>query len=256
MSPPLLQARSIAKHFGALQALTDVDLDIHAGQVLAILGDNGAGKSTFIKILSGAYEASAGTLLLDGAPVHFASPQDAADAGIATIFQELALSENLSIAENVFLGRELVQRVLGVPFLRRREMKQRVAELLRDLDAHVTDTDAAVGSLSGGQRQAVAISRALNLNARLVIMDEPTAALAVAETRKVLQLIRRLAGGGRAVILISHNMHDVFEVADRIVVFRRGRKIAERLRLATDPEEIVSFITGAHPDVRALEMQG
>ena len=199
---------------------------------------------------------SAGTLLLDGAPVRFVSPQDAADAGIATIFQELALSENLSIAENVFLGRELVQRVLGVPFLRRREMKQRVAELLRDLDAHVTDTDAAVGSLSGGQRQAVAISRALNLNAHLVIMDEPTAALAVAETRKVLQLIRRLAGGGRAVILISHNMHDVFEVADRIVVFRRGRKIADRLRSATDPEEIVSFITGAHPDVRALETQG
>jgi ABC-type sugar transport system ATPase subunit len=256
MSPPLLQARSIAKRFGALQALTDVDLDIHAGEVLAILGDNGAGKSTFIKILSGAYEASDGALVLDGAPVHFDSPQDAADAGIATIFQELALSENLSIAENVFLGRELVRQVLGVPFLRRREMKQRVAELLRNLDAHVTDADAAVGSLSGGQRQAVAISRALNLNARLVIMDEPTAALAVAETRKVLQLIRRLAGGGRAVILISHNMHDVFEVADRIVVFRRGRKIAERLRSATDPEEVVSFITGAHPDVRALEMQG
>jgi ABC-type sugar transport system ATPase subunit len=224
--------------------------------VLAILGDNGAGKSTFIKILSGAYEASDGTLLLDGAPVRFASPQDAADVGIATIFQELALSENLSIAENVFLGRELVQRVLGVPFLRRREMKQRVAELLRDLDAHVTNAEAAVGSLSGGQRQAVAISRALNLNARLVIMDEPTAALAVAETRKVLQLIRRLADGGRAVILISHNMHDVFEVADRIVVFRRGRKIAERLRSTTDPEEVVSFITGAHPDVRALETLG
>jgi ABC-type sugar transport system ATPase subunit len=256
MSPPLLQARSIAKHFGALQALTDVDLDIYAGEVLAILGDNGAGKSTFIKILSGAYEASDGTLLLDGAPVRFASPQDAADVGIATIFQELALSENLSIAENVFLGRELVQRVLGVPFLRRREMKQRVAELLRDLDAHVTNAEAAVGSLSGGQRQAVAISRALNLNARLVIMDEPTAALAVAETRKVLQLIRRLADGGRAVILISHNMHDVFEVADRIVVFRRGRKIAERLRSTTDPEEVVSFITGAHPDVRALETLG
>jgi ABC-type sugar transport system ATPase subunit len=255
MSAPLLQARSISKHFGALQALTDVDLDIHEGEVLAILGDNGAGKSTFIKILSGAYEASVGTLLLDGAPVQFASPQDAADAGIATIFQELALSENLSIAENVFLGRELVQRVLGVPFLRKREMKQRVAELLRDLDAHVTDAEAAVGSLSGGQRQAVAISRALNLNARLVIMDEPTAALAVAETRKVLQLIRRLADSGRAVILISHNMHDVFEVADRIVVFRRGRKIAERLRSETDPEEVVSFITGAHPDVRVLETQ-
>ncbi|HEY1780837.1 MAG TPA: ATP-binding cassette domain-containing protein [Roseiarcus sp.] len=255
MTTPLLQARSITKRFGALQALADVDVDIHAGEVLAILGDNGAGKSTFIKILSGAYGPSAGTLLLDGAPVSFVSPQDAADVGIATIFQELALSENLSIAENVFLGRELVRRVLGVPFLKRQAMKQKVAELLHTLEAHISDPEAAVGSLSGGQRQAVAISRALNLNARLVIMDEPTAALAVAETRKVLQLIRRLAEGGRAVILISHNMHDVFEVADRIVVFRRGRKIAERRRSETDPEEVVSFITGAHPDVRALEMQ-
>ena len=255
MTTPLLQARSITKRFGALQALVDVDVDIHTGEVLAILGDNGAGKSTFIKILSGAYEPSAGTLLLDGAPVSFASPQDAADVGIATIFQELALSENLSIAENVFLGRELVRRVLGVPFLKRQAMKQKVAELLHTLEAHISDPEAAVGSLSGGQRQAVAISRALNLNARLVIMDEPTAALAVAETRKVLQLIRRLAEGGRAVILISHNMHDVFEVADRIVVFRRGRKIAERRRSETDPEEVVSFITGAHPDVRALENQ-
>jgi ABC-type sugar transport system ATPase subunit len=255
MTTPLLQARSISKRFGALQALADVDVDINAAEVLAILGDNGAGKSTFIKILSGAYEPSAGTLLLDGAPVSFASPQDAADVGIATIFQELALSENLSIAENVFLGRELVRRVLGVPFLKRQAMKQKVAELLNTLEAHISDPEAAVGSLSGGQRQAVAISRALNLNARLVIMDEPTAALAVAETRKVLQLIRRLAEGGRAVILISHNMHDVFEVADRIVVFRRGRKIAERRRSETDPEEVVSFITGAHPDVRALEMQ-
>jgi ABC-type sugar transport system ATPase subunit len=255
MSPPLLQARSITKRFGALQALADVDVDIHSGEVLAILGDNGAGKSTFIKILSGAYEPSAGMLLLDGAPVTFASPQDAADRGIATIFQELALSENLSIAENVFLGRELVRRVLGVPFLKRQAMKQKVNELLHSLEAHISDPDATVGSLSGGQRQAVAISRALNLNARIVIMDEPTAALAVAETRKVLQLIRRLAEGGCAVILISHNMHDVFEVADRIVVFRRGRKIAERRRSETDPEEVVSFITGAHPDVRALETQ-
>ena len=255
MTTPLLQARSITKRFGALQALVDVDVDIHTGEVLAILGDNGAGKSTFIKILSGAYEPSAGTLLLDGTPVSFASPQDAADVGIATIFQELALSENLSIAENVFLGRELVRRVLGVPFLKRQAMKQKVAELLHTLEAHISDPEAAVGSLSGGQRQAVAISRALNLNARLVIMDEPTAALAVAETRKVLQLIRRLAEGGRAVILISHNMHDVFEVADRIVVFRRGRKIAERRRSETDPEEVVSFITGAHPDVKALENQ-
>ena len=255
MGQPLIEARSISKRFGALRALTDVNLEIRAGEVLALLGDNGAGKSTFVKVLSGAHPASEGELLVDGKTVKFASPQDAADAGIATIFQELALSENLSIAENVFLGRELTRSVLGIPFLKRREMKRRVAGLLEELEAHITDPEAPVGSLSGGQRQAVAICRALNLDARLVIMDEPTAALAVAETRKVLQLVRRLADSGRAVVLISHNMHDVFEVADRIAVFRRGRKIAERARSATDPEEVVSLITGAHPDVRALEMQ-
>ena len=256
MPAPLLEARAISKRFGALQALGDVDIEIRSGEVLALLGDNGAGKSTFIKVLSGAHRPSAGELLMDGRPLEFASPQDATGAGIATIFQELALSENLSIAENVFLGRELVRRVLGIPFLKRGAMRREVERLLAGLDAHVSDPAAAVGSLSGGQRQAVAICRALNLDARLVIMDEPTAALAVAETRKVLQLVRRLADGGRAVVLISHNMHDVFEVADRIAVFRRGRKIAERRRVETDPEEVVSLITGAHPDVRALEARG
>lgn len=253
MNEPLIEARGISKRFGALGALSDVDLEIRSGEVLALLGDNGAGKSTFIKVLSGAHGPSGGELLMDGRPIAFASPQDAAVAGIATIFQELALSENLSIAENVFLGRELVCRVLGVPFLKRAAMKREVKKLLAELDAHISDPEAPVGSLSGGQRQAVAICRALNLNARLVIMDEPTAALAVAETRKVLELVRRLADGGRGVVLISHNMHDVFAVADRIAVFRRGRKIAERRRADTDPEEVVSLITGAHPDVRALE---
>jgi len=250
---PLLSVRGIAKRFGALTALTGVDLDIRAGEVLALLGDNGAGKSTFVKILAGAQPQTEGEIRLDDAPIAFASPQDAAAAGIATIFQELALSENLSIAENVFLGRELVRRVAGIPFLQRRAMKRRVVTLLTELDAHISDPEAPVGSLSGGQWQAVAICRALNVNARLVIMDEPTAALAVAETRKVLALTRRLAERGCAVVLVSHNIADVFEVADRMVVFRRGRKIAERQRAATNPEEIVSFITGAHPDLRALE---
>lgn len=249
----LLTARGVGKRFGALTALVDVDLDIRTGEVLAVVGDNGAGKSTFIKILAGAHPASEGDIRMDGEAIDFASPQDAASAGIATIFQELALSENLSISENVYLGREIVRRVGGIPFLQRAEMKRRVAELLTELDAHISDPDATVGSLSGGQRQAVAICRALNLKARLVIMDEPTAALAVAETRKVLNLTRRLADRGCAVVLISHNITNVLEVADRIVVFRRGRKIAERERQATDPEEVVSLITGAHPDVRALE---
>jgi ABC-type sugar transport system ATPase subunit len=253
MTASLLRAAGIGKRFDGLTALTAVDMDINAGEVLALLGDNGAGKSTFVKVLAGAHAPTSGELLIDGRPVSFSSPKDAAQAGIATIFQELALSENLSIAENVFLGRELKRSVLGIPFLRRREMRQRVDKLIDELDAHISDPNAAVGSLSGGQRQAVAICRALNLNARVVIMDEPTAALAVAETRKVLSLTRKLAERGCAVVLISHNISDVFEVADRMVVFRRGRKVAERRRDATDPEEIVSLITGAHPDVRALE---
>ncbi|RUV21783.1 sugar ABC transporter ATP-binding protein [Mesorhizobium sp. M7A.F.Ca.US.011.01.1.1] len=253
MTEPFLVARNIAKRFGALTALANVDLEIRSGEVLALLGDNGAGKSTFIKILAGAHPPSDGELVIEGNPVAFHSPKDAAASGIATIFQELALSENLSIAENVFLGRELKRSILGIPFLKRKEMRQRVDGLLKELDAHISDPEAPVGSLSGGQRQAVAICRALNLNARLVIMDEPTAALAVAETRKVLALTRRLAARGCAVVLISHNISEVFEVADRIVVFRRGRKVAERLAADTDHEEVVSLITGAHPDVRALE---
>ncbi|MCM2474945.1 sugar ABC transporter ATP-binding protein [Rhizobium sp. CG5] len=253
MTVPFLRATGITKRFGALTALKGVDLEINGGEVLALLGDNGAGKSTFIKILAGAHPQSDGELLVEGQPVQFASPKDAASSGIATIFQELALSENLSISENVFLGRELKRSVLGVPFLKRKAMREKVDGLLYELDAHISDPEAPVGSLSGGQRQAVAICRALNLNARLVIMDEPTAALAVAETRKVLQLTRKLAERGCAVVLISHNIADVFEVADRMVVFRRGRKVAERRKEETNPEEIVSLITGAHPDVRALE---
>jgi ABC-type sugar transport system ATPase subunit len=253
MTVPFLRATGITKRFGALTALKGVDLEINGGEVLALLGDNGAGKSTFIKILAGAHPQSDGELLVEGQPVLFASPKDAANSGIATIFQELALSENLSISENVFLGRELKRSVLGVPFLKRKAMRDKVDGLLHELDAHISDPEAPVGSLSGGQRQAVAICRALNLNARLVIMDEPTAALAVAETRKVLQLTRKLAERGCAVVLISHNIADVFEVADRMVVFRRGRKVAERRKEDTNPEEIVSLITGAHPDVRALE---
>ncbi|WP_136616228.1 MULTISPECIES: ATP-binding cassette domain-containing protein [Mesorhizobium] len=253
MTETFLVARNIAKRFGALTALANVDLEIRSGEVLALLGDNGAGKSTFIKILAGAHPPSDGELVIEGHPVAFHSPKDAAASGIATIFQELALSENLSIAENVFLGRELKRSIFGIPFLKRKEMRQRVDGLLKELDAHISDPEAPVGSLSGGQRQAVAICRALNLNARLVIMDEPTAALAVAETRKVLALTRRLAARGCAVVLISHNISEVFEVADRIVVFRRGRKVAERLAADTNHEEVVSLITGAHPDVRALE---
>jgi ABC-type sugar transport system ATPase subunit len=246
-------ARGIGKRFGALTALRDVDVDIRTGEVLALLGDNGAGKTTFVKVLAGAHGPSEGVLRIGGRDVRFGSPRDAADHGVATIYQELALSENLMVAENIFLGHEIVRRVLGVPFLQRGAMRTRVRALLAELDAHIPDITSPVGSLSGGQRQAVAIARALNLEAKLIIMDEPTAALAVAETRKVLDLTRRLAESGRAVVIVSHNIADVFEVADRMVVFRRGRKIAERTRAQTDPDEIVALITGAHPDARVAD---
>lgn len=249
----IVRARGITKRFGALTALAGVDMDIRAGEVTALLGDNGAGKSTFVKVLAGAHPATDGTLEVGGETVRFNSPKEAAEYGIATIYQELALSENLTVTENVFLGHELTRKVLGLPFLRMREMHSHVAGLLKTLDAHIHDTRALVGGLSGGQRQAVAISRALNLEARVVIMDEPTAALAVAETRKVLALARRLAEQGCAVVLISHNIADVFEVSDRMAVFRRGHKIAERTHAETNPDEIVSLITGAHPDARALD---
>jgi ABC-type sugar transport system ATPase subunit len=257
VATPILEVRGIGKRFGAVTALAGVDLALEAGEVVALVGDNGAGKSTFIKILSGAHAPSDGEMLVGGRAVSFASPQDASAAGIATTYQELALAENLTVTENVFLGREPTTRLLGlVPILKRGRMRDRVRALVDGLDAHIPDMDAPVGTLSGGQRQAVAIARALELEARLVIMDEPTAALAVAETRKVLSLIRRLREQGRAVLLISHNIADVFDVADRIVVFRRGRKVAERRRAETDPEDIVALITGAHPSLRASEATG
>ena len=246
IASPLVRAQGIGKSFAGIQALVDLDLEIRHGEVHALLGDNGAGKSTFVKILSGAFAPTSGTLIIDDHPVSFHSPQDALHAGIATIFQELALSENLSVVENVYLGREIVRRVLGFPFLQRSRMRQRVTSLLEELDAHLPNPDVLIGSLSGGQRQAAAICRALNLEAKLVIMDEPTAALAVAETRKVLALIRRLASRGCAVLLISHNISDVFQVADRMTIFRRGRKIVDLVKEETTPEEVVAYITGAH----------
>ncbi|HLH51472.1 MAG TPA: ATP-binding cassette domain-containing protein [Roseiarcus sp.] len=254
MKAAVIEARGIAKQFGAVKALSDIDLTVNEGEVVAIVGDNGAGKSTFIKILAGAHPPSSGRLFLDGEEVAFKSPQDAAAKGVATTYQELALAENLSVYENVFLGREMTARFLGfIPILRRGAMRDRVDHLIRRLDAHIPDPGVPVSTLSGGQRQATAIARALELDARLVIMDEPTAALAVAESRKVLALIRRLRDQGKAVVLISHNIADVFEVSDRIAIFRRGRKVAERETGNTNPEEIVAFITGAHASVRGQE---
>ena len=243
-----LQTRGLSKHFGAVVALHDLNLRIGLREVVALVGDNGAGKSTLVKLLSGAHLPSSGEIAVNNQVVTIDSPAKARSFGIATIFQELALVENLAVYENIFLGREMLRPVFGLPIMDRRRMRERVSGLLENLGAHISSPSALISELSGGQRQAVAIARALNLETRLVIMDEPTAALAVVESRKVLNLIDQLRQNGNGVLLVSHNLTDVFEVADRIVVLRRGRKVADVLRLRTNPEEIVGWITGAKSD--------
>jgi len=242
---PLLEVRHLSKSFGAVQALKDVSLSIGAGEVVALAGDNGAGKTTLIKAISGVYPQSGGDILLDGQPVRFASPQEARDRGIETIYQDLALADNLTIGANIFLGREPMRKALGfLPVLDRRKMAQAARETMALLDFHVSRMDAPVSNFSGGQRQAVAIGRAVYWNARVLIMDEPTAALGVPEQRKVISLIHQLKAQGRGVIFISHNLQDIFAVADRIIVLRRGVEAGERRISETTHEEVVRLMVG------------
>lgn len=240
-----LRMRGIVKTFGGVVALNGVDFEVEPGEVMALVGDNGAGKSTLIKILAGAFEPDEGTTELDGERVAFKSPQDAWNRGIATIYQELALAGKMMIPDNIFLGRELERRILGIRFLDRRAMRRRTTELLEALDVQVPSLDVWVEFLSGGQRQGVAIARALNIDADLIVMDEPTAALAIVEVRKVLQFIARLRAQGKSVILISHNIQDVFAASDRITVLRQGRCAGVRKTAETTPEEIIGLMTGA-----------
>ena len=242
---PLLRLRAVAKSYGAVEALRGVDLDVQAGDVLALCGDNGAGKSTLIKILSGAHAPDSGTIELDGAPVRFASPQDALIRGIATIYQDLAVAPRLSVAENVFLGSEPTRSPPGLPFLSlldKRRMRDEARGYLARLGIAIDDPARPVERLSGGQRQAVAIARALRWNARIVIMDEPTAALGVAETALVLDLVRRLAAEGRTVILISHSMADVAAVATRVAILKGGRKTIDRLAAGLDAATLARMV--------------
>lgn len=242
---PILELLGIVKHFGGITALDHADFSIDGGEIMALVGDNGAGKSTLIKVISGAYTPDAGAISMRGEALAFRSPQDAWAKGIATIYQELALAGKMTVADNIFLGRELVRRRLGIPFLSRRAMRARSWALLNELDVHIPDLDRWVETLSGGQRQGIAVARAMNLDADLIIMDEPTAALAVAEVRKVLGFIERLRDQGKSIILISHNIQDVFAVSDRITVMRHGRCIAVRRTAETVPEDIIGLITGA-----------
>jgi simple sugar transport system ATP-binding protein len=240
----LLVLRDVSKHFGAIQALTDMDLVVEPGEVVGLMGDNGAGKSTLVRIVAGNFRPSHGQIEMDGHEVHFSRPVDARNVGIEVVYQDLALSDNLTAAENVFLGRELTRGWGPFATLDKQTMIDRAAELFAELKSETRPRDL-VRKMSGGQRQAVAIARTRLSNAKIVLMDEPTAAISVRQVAEVLELIRRLKHHGIAVILISHRMPDVFAVCDRIVVLRRGRKVADKPTEDTSPEEITGLITGA-----------
>ena len=243
---PILQVKDLYKRFGGLVAVDHVSLDIHPGEVVGLLGDNGAGKSTLIKMISGAYKPDGGQILLDGAAVSFATPLEARRRGIETIYQDLALCENLDASANIFLGRERMRHQLGIlRVLHRSYMLRESRQVLDQLDIRIPELRNPIRQLSGGQRQAVSIARAVYWKARLMIMDEPTAALGVPEQLKVLELIHTLRSQGVPVILISHNMQDVFAVADRAIVMRRGSKAGEvKISDSTD-NEVVSLMVGA-----------
>jgi len=242
---PLLSVRNVEKHFGAVQALRGVSMDLDAGEVVALAGDNGAGKSVLIKTISGVHRQDAGQIFFDGGEISFDNPQQARDRGIETIYQDLSLADNLSIGANIFLGREPLTKLAGIlPILDRKRMAVAAKETMGLLDFHVDRLDAPVAAFSGGQRQAVAIGRAIYWNAKMLIMDEPTAALGVPEQRKVLALVRSLKEQGKAIIFISHNLGDIFAVADRIIVLHRGVKAGERRADETTSDEIVRLMVG------------
>ncbi|MGX8012475.1 ATP-binding cassette domain-containing protein [Mesorhizobium sp. ORM8.1] len=240
----LLEVQGVGKSFGAIRALSDVSFSIQPGEVAGLMGDNGAGKSTMVKLISGNFPPSEGDIRVGGKACHFHKPLDARDEGIEVVYQDLALADNLTAAQNVFLGRELKKGIWPFRILDKQAMIDRSAELFGELKSETRPRDL-VKKMSGGQRQAVAIARTRLSNAKLVLMDEPTAAISVRQVAEVLDLIRRMKARGVAVILISHRMPDVFAVCDRIVVLRRGTKVADKPTDQTSPEEITGLITGA-----------
>jgi D-xylose transport system ATP-binding protein len=247
---PVLDLKRISKRFGAVQALSEVDFEVYPGEVVALAGDNGAGKSTLVKVMAGTHAPDDGIIRFDGGEVKIHSPHDATLLGIETVYQDLALCDNLDVVANMFLGREALRQPGLLGRLSELEMEQRALDVLRRLNVTtISNVRLPVASLSGGQRQSVAISRAVMWTAKVVLLDEPTAALGVAQTQQVLELIKQLRVQGLGVVLISHNLHDVFEVADRIIVMRLGRRAATFRRDDTSPEEVVGAITGARKTV-------
>jgi len=239
---PLLQLRGVSKSFGAVQALSNVDLEVNAGEVVGLVGDNGAGKSTLIKTIAGVGPADTGEFFVEGQPVKITSPQISSRLGIETVYQDLALCDNLDVVANLFLGREEREYLRT---LNETDMEKRTLQVLRTLDVKLPSVRTVVASLSGGQRQSIAVAKTILRNAKVVLLDEPTAALGVAQTRQVLNLIRRLREQGLGVIVISHNLADVFEVVDRVTVLRLGKKVGIFDIKSTTAEQIVAAITGA-----------
>ncbi|MHA3976849.1 ATP-binding cassette domain-containing protein [Halovulum sp. GXIMD14794] len=240
----LLELDGITKSFGAIHALQSVNLTIQPGEAVGLMGDNGAGKSTLMKIIAGNFPPTTGQIRIEGRPVHFNKPLDARNNGIEIVYQDLALCDNLTAAANVFLGRELKKQIGPIRYLDHRGMVQRAGELFAELKSETRPRDL-VKQMSGGQRQAVAIARTRLSDPKLVLMDEPTAAISVRQVAEVLALIQRLKDTNHAVILVSHRMPDVFDVCDRVAVLRRGRKVADKPIGQTSPEEITGLITGA-----------
>jgi simple sugar transport system ATP-binding protein len=242
----VLRAVGCAKHFGGVQAVSDVNLTIYSGEIHALVGDNGAGKSTFIKILSGVHTADAGKIELAGKEVHFSTPLEARDAGIETVYQDLALAATLDASENVFLGREVAERgFLGrLGFIDRAAMRRRTAEQLSAFGITLPSERMEIGALSGGQRQAVAVARAAMWGGRVLLLDEPTAALGVHQRELVFRLMRTARDAGLAIVFISHNILEIFEVADRITVLRLGRTVLTSRISATTADEVVGAMAG------------
>jgi D-xylose transport system ATP-binding protein len=251
---PLLRLEGISKHFGAIEALRDVSFSVNRGEVVALLGDNGAGKSTLVKIIAGGMPASAGRIILDGVERHFSSPTEAKAAGIETVYQDLSLCTNVDVVANFFMGRELTRRVIGIPILRERDMQAETAKALAAGGTRIPSLRVNVEHLSGGQRQAIELNRFVHWGGKLVMLDEPFAALGVEQTRRGLEMVERVRAQGIGLMMITHVMAQAFQVADRIVVLRHGQVAGDVATENTSPDEVVRMITadiGRIPSRRA-----
>lgn len=241
---PLLELRNIRKSFGAIEALRDVSFSVDRGEVVALLGDNGAGKSTLVKMISGGLAPTSGEIIFDGSPCAFTSPLDAKKAGIETVYQDLSLCTNVDVVANFFMGREITRKVFGIPVLDKAEMTRQTEQALRSAGTKIPSLKVKVEHLSGGQRQAIELNRFVHFGGKLVLLDEPFAALGVEQTRRGLDMIRRVGAQGIGVIIITHIMQQAFMVADRIVVLRQGIVAGDLPRSETTPDEVVGMITG------------